>query len=75
MLQVFFAVVALVAASVHLGFSAKRRSGGRDDCWNLPYLLTVYLCGIDGAVYRLLSRVPANGGLGFHWMGDKSLRI
>jgi hypothetical protein len=27
MLQIFFAVPALVAASVHLGFSRKRRSG------------------------------------------------
>jgi hypothetical protein len=68
MLQVFFAVVALVAASVHLGFSAKRRSGAATIIGTyLIYLLFIYvgLMGLFTAYYHVFRPIEASASIGW----------
>jgi len=68
MLQVFFAVVALVAASVHLGFSAKRRSGPTTIVGTyLVYLLFIYvgLMGLFTAYYHVFRPLEASASIGW----------
>ena len=68
MLQVFFAVVALVAASVHLGFSAKRRRGAVTIVGTyLIYLLFIYvgLMGLFTAYYHVFRPIEASASIGW----------
>ena len=68
MLQVFFAVVALVAASVHLGLSAKRRSGAATIVGTyLVYLLFIYvgLMGLFTAYYHVFRPAVASASIGW----------
>jgi hypothetical protein len=67
MLQVFFAVVALVAASVHLAFSPKRRSGAVTIVRTyLFYLLFIYvgLMGSFTAYYHVFRPVETSASIG-----------
>jgi hypothetical protein len=68
MLQVFFAVLALVAASVHLAVSAKRRSNAVTIVGTyLIYFLFIYvgLMGLFTAYYHVFrpieARLPSGG--------------
>lgn len=68
MLQVFFAVFALVAASVHLVVSAKRRSDAVavvGTC--LIYLLFIYvgLMGLFTAYYHVFRPIEASASIGW----------
>ena len=68
MLQVFFAVVALVAASVHLGFSAKRRRGAVTIVGTyLIYVLFIYvgLMGLFTAYYHVFRPIEASASIGW----------
>jgi threonine/homoserine/homoserine lactone efflux protein len=68
MLQVFFAVVALVAASVHLGFSAKRRGGPATIVGTyLIYLLFIYvgLMGLFTAYCHVFRPLKASASIGW----------
>ena len=68
MLQVFFAVLALVAASVHLAFSRKRRSHGVSVVGTyLLYLLVIYvgLMGLFTAYYHVFRPVEASASIGW----------
>jgi hypothetical protein len=68
MLQVFFAVMALVAASVHLMLSSKRRSGAVSIVRTyLLYLLFIYvgLMGLFTAYYHVFRPVEASASIGW----------
>jgi hypothetical protein len=68
MLQVFFAVVALVAASVHLAFSEKRRGGLPTILATyLIYLLFIYvgLMGLFTAYYHVFRPLEASASIGW----------
>jgi hypothetical protein len=68
MLQIFFAVVALLAASVHLGFSAKRRSRPATIVGTyLIYLLFIYvgLMGLFAAYYHVFRPLEASASIGW----------
>jgi hypothetical protein len=68
MLQVFFAVLALVAASVHLAVSRKRRSGVITVITTfLLYLLFIYvgLMGIFTAYYHVFRPIEASASIGW----------
>src|SRR3984957_3079547 len=68
MLQVFFAVVALVAASVHLALSARRRSGAATIVGTyLIYLLFIYvgLMGLFTAYYHVFQPIKASASIGW----------
>lgn len=68
MLQVFFAVVALVAASIHLGFSAKRRGRPATIVGTyLIYLLFIYvgLMGLFTAYYHVFRPLEASASIGW----------
>jgi hypothetical protein len=68
MLQVFFAAIALVAASVHLGFSAKRRSGAATIVETyLIYLLFIYvgLMGLFTAYFHVFEPNRASASIGW----------
>src|ERR1700684_3495632 len=68
MLQVFFAVVALVAASVHLAFSPKRRSGAVTIVRTyLFFLLFIYLglMGLFTAYYHVFRPVETSASIGW----------
>src|SRR5271170_8148349 len=68
MLQVFFAVVALVAASVHLVVSPKRRSGAVAVVGTyLLYLLFIYvgLMGLFTAYYHVFRPVETSASIGW----------
>jgi hypothetical protein len=67
MLQVFFSVLALVAASVHLAFSPKRRSGAVTIVRTyLFYLLFIYvgLMGLFTAYYHVFRPIEDYRGVG-----------
>ncbi len=68
MLQVFFAVLALVAASIHLAFSAKRRSSAVTIVGTyLVYLLFIYvgLMGLFTAYYHVFRPIEASASIGW----------
>jgi hypothetical protein len=68
MLQVFFAVVALVAASVHLAFSAQRRSRPATIVGTyIIYLLFIYvgLMGLFTAYYHVFRPLEASASIGW----------
>jgi len=68
MLQVFFAVLALVAASIHLAFSRKRRSGAVAVVGTyLLYLLFIYvgLMGLFTAYYHVFRPVETSASIGW----------
>src|ERR1700733_14109638 len=68
MLQVFFAVMALVAASVRLMLSSKRRSGAVSIVRTyLLYLLFIYvgLMGLFTAYYHVFRPVEASASIGW----------
>ena len=68
MLQVFFAVLALVAASIHLAFSPKRRSGAAGVVGTyLVYLLFIYvgLMGLFTAYYHVFQSAKASASIGW----------
>jgi len=68
MLQVFFAVMALVAASVHLMLSSKRRSGAVSIVRTyLLHLLFIYvgLMGLFTAYYHVFRPVEASASIGW----------
>jgi hypothetical protein len=68
MLQVFFAVVALVAASVHLTFSPKRRGSSTTIVGTyLIYLLFIYvgLMGLFTAYYHVFRPLEASASIGW----------
>jgi hypothetical protein len=68
MLQIFFAVLALVAASIHLAFSAKRRSGAVMIVGTyLIYLLFIYggLMGLFTAYYHVFRPIEASASIGW----------
>src|SRR5580698_6110404 len=68
MLQVFFAVMALVAASVHLMLSSKRRSGAVSIVRTyLLYLLFIYvgLMGLFTAYYHVFRPIQASASIGW----------
>jgi hypothetical protein len=68
MLQVFFAVLALVAASVHLLISAKRRSMAVTIVGTyLVYLLFIYvgLMGLFTAYYHVFRPIQASASIGW----------
>ena len=71
MLQVFFALVALIAASIHVAISPKRRSGTAAIVGTyLIYFLFIYV-GLMRAVHRLFSRVRTGPRLSLDWMGTQ----
>ncbi len=75
MLQVFFAVLALVAASLHLALSAKRRSGAAAIIGTyLIYLLFIYvgLMGLFTAYYHVFRPIEASASIGW---ANKPLRV
>jgi hypothetical protein len=68
MLQVFFAVVALVAASIHLAFSAKRRGRSATIVGTyIIYLLFIYvgLMGLFTAYYHVFRPLEASASIGW----------
>src|SRR5271170_6359730 len=68
MLQVFFAVLALVAASLHLVVSPKRRSGAVSIVSTyLLYLLFIYvgLMGLFTAYYHVFRPIEASASIGW----------
>jgi uncharacterized membrane protein len=68
MLQVFFAVLALVAASVHLAVSPKRRSGTAAVIGTyLLYLFFIYvgLMGVFTAYYHVFRGPEASASIGW----------
>jgi hypothetical protein len=68
MLQVFFAVLALVAASIHLAFSRKRRSSAVAVVGTyLLYLLVIYvgLMGLFTAYYHVFRPIEASASIGW----------
>jgi hypothetical protein len=68
MLQVFFAVLALVAASIHLAVSAKRRSNAVAIAGTyLIYLLFIYvgLMGLFTAYYHVFRPIEASASIGW----------
>src|SRR5277367_1412843 len=68
MLQVFFAVVALVAASVHLVVSPKRRSGAVTIVGTyLLYLLFIYvgLMGLFTSYYHVFRPIETSASIGW----------
>src|SRR5271156_4533958 len=68
MLQVFFAVLALVAASIHLAFSPKSRSGAAGVVGTyLVYLLFIYvgLMGLFTAYYHVFQSAKASASIGW----------
>src|SRR5271156_6612520 len=68
MLQVFFAVLASVVASIHLVFSRQRRSGvGAIVGTYLLYLLFIYvgLMGLFTAYYHVFRPVEASASIGW----------
>jgi hypothetical protein len=68
MLQVFFAVVALVATSVHLTFSLKRRGSSTTIVGTyLIYLLFIYvgLMGLFTAYYHVFRPLEASASIGW----------
>src|SRR5271163_874426 len=68
MLQVFFAVLALVAASIHLAFSRKRRSGAVAVVGTyLLYLLFIYvgLMGLFTAYYHVFRPIETSASIGW----------
>lgn len=62
MLQVFFAVLALLAASVHLVVSPKGRSGAVAIVGTYLIYIIIYLRWINGLIYRLFSRIRTTQG-------------
>ncbi len=75
MLQVFFAVLALAAASIHLVVSPKRRSGAVTIVSTyLLYLMFIYveLMGLLTAYYHVFRPIEASALIG---MVNKPLRI
>ena len=68
MLQVFFAVFALVAASIHLAVSAKRRSSAVTIVGTyLIYLLFIYVgwMGLFTAYYHVFRPIEASASIGW----------
>src|SRR5271156_1656626 len=68
MLQVFFAVLASVVASIHLVFSRQRRSGvGAIVSTYLLYLLFIYvgLMGLFTAYYHVFRPIEASASIGW----------
>jgi hypothetical protein len=68
MLQVFFAVLALVAASIHLAFSRERRSNAAAIVATyLLYLLFIYvgLMGLFTAYYHVFRPMEASASIGW----------
>jgi hypothetical protein len=68
MLQVFFAVLALMAASVHVAVSSKRRSGMAAIVGTyLIYLLFIYvgLMGLFTAYYHVFRPIEASASIGW----------
>src|SRR5271169_2391306 len=68
MLQVFFAILALVAASIHLVVSSKRRSGAVTIVSTyLVYLLFIYvgLMGLFTAYYHVFRPIEASASIGW----------
>jgi hypothetical protein len=68
MLQVFFAVLALVLASVHVAFSRKRRSGTAKIVGTyLLYLLFIYvgLMGLFTSYYHVFRPVETSARIGW----------
>src|ERR1700721_2851172 len=68
MLQVFFAVLALVAASIHLAYSGERRSSAVAVVGTyLLYLLVIYvgLMGLFTAYYHVFRPIEASASIGW----------
>jgi hypothetical protein len=68
MLQVFFAVLALVAASIHLAFSRKRRSAAVTIVGTyLLYLLLIYVgfMGVFTAYYHVFRPIETSASIGW----------
>jgi hypothetical protein len=68
MLQVFFALLALVAASIHIAVSAKRRAGAATIVGTyLIYLLFIYvgLMGLFTAYYHVFRPIQASASIGW----------
>ena len=68
MLQVFFAVLALVAATIHIAVSPKRRSGAAAIVGTyLVYLLLIYVgvMGLFTAYYHVFRPLQASASIGW----------
>ena len=75
MFQLFFVALALIAGSIHLAVSPKRRGRGSAIAGTyLIYLFVIYV-GLMGVLtaYAHVFRPAAN--VGKHWLVDQSLRI
>jgi hypothetical protein len=72
MFQVFFTLIAVVAASVHLCILTPAPEQRSCNCGNLPAVSVLLLRGSDGNAYCVCTRLPPPSDIGVYRMGDEA---